>query len=117
MSKALAFLEATVEAPSSGGTPVVEFMGMVVGPLSFAKVVRSTSTLLALSGQPLVQLAEVAWCKVEKILPLGLEQVMVRQAVDCLALERTLSGPLGKDRHADGSKIEVVEGVGRRLEE
>jgi hypothetical protein len=77
LSKALAFLEATVEVPSSGGALVWEFLGKVAGPLSFAEVVRSPSTVPTLGGRPLVQSAEVAWCEVEKILPLGLEQLMV----------------------------------------
>lgn len=110
LSKALAFLEATVEALSSGGASVGEFLGKVAGPLSFAEVVRLPSTVPTLGGQPLVQLAEVAWCEVEKILPLGLEQLTVKQAVDCFALERTLSGPLGKDRHADGLKDRSCKG-------
>lgn len=49
-------------------------------------------------------------CEMEKILPLGLEQVMVRQAVDCFALERTPSSPLGKDRHAYGSRVRSCRG-------
>jgi hypothetical protein len=46
----------------------------------------------------------------EKILPLGLEQVTVQQVVDCFALEMTLSGPLGIDRHADGSRDRSCRG-------
>lgn len=72
LSKALAFLEATIEARSSGVAPVGEFLGKAAGPLSFVEAVRSLSTVLALGGRPLVPSAEV-----EKILPLGLEQVTV----------------------------------------
>jgi hypothetical protein len=38
LSKALAFLEAMVKAPSSCGTPVGKFLGKVAGPLSFLEV-------------------------------------------------------------------------------
>jgi len=62
--KALAFLEATVEAPSSGGAPVGEFLGKATSLLSFAEAVHSSSTIHALGRQPLVQLAEVDWCEV-----------------------------------------------------
>jgi hypothetical protein len=110
LSKALAFLEATMKARSSGVTSVGEFLGKAAGPLSFAEAVRSPSTILALGGRPLVSSAEVDGCEVEKILSLGLEQVTVRQAVDCFALERTPSGPLGKDRCADGSRDRSYKG-------
>jgi hypothetical protein len=110
LSKALAFIEATVEAPLSGGAPMGEFLGKAAGLLSFAEVVRSPSIVPALGGRPLVQSEEVNWCKVKNILPLGLEQVTVRQAVDCFTLERTPFGPLGKDRHADDSRDRSCRG-------
>jgi hypothetical protein len=47
---------------------------------------------------------------VEKIILLGQEQETIRQAVDCFAMERSSSGPLGKDLHADGSKIQDSRG-------
>jgi hypothetical protein len=47
---------------------------------------------------------------VEKIIPLGREQGTLWQAMDCFAMERSSSGPLGKDLHADGSRIRDSRG-------
>jgi len=48
-------------------------------------------------GGHLVQTAGAVWCEAEMIIPLGRELESFRQAVDCYALEKSSSGPLGKD--------------------
>jgi hypothetical protein len=103
LSKALTFLEAVVKAPYAGGALMGECLGKAMGPLSFAEVVRSKPTFPFISGSPLVQSTEVAWCEVGKFLPLSLEKATVRQAVDCSTLEMSPTVPLGIDCHANGS--------------
>jgi hypothetical protein len=93
-------------ASSSGG----KNLGKVVGSPSFVKVVRLSTTVFVKDSGPLVYSAEVVWCEVEKILLLGLEQETVRQAVDCFTMERSSSGPLCKDLHADGSRFRNCRG-------
>jgi hypothetical protein len=47
----------------------------------------------------------VVWCEMEKIIPMGREQEMIRQAVDCYTMECFSSDPLGKDPLVGGSKF------------
>lgn len=78
-------------------------LGKAAGPLLFADMVRSKTTFPFIGGGFLVQSSEVAWCEVEKLLPLSLEQAMVWQAVDYSALETSLIVPLGIVCCANGS--------------
>jgi hypothetical protein len=77
--------------PSSGAPPGKR-LGKVVGLLSFAETVRSS-----VGGGPRVQTAIVVWHETEQIFSLDQEQEPFWQVVDCFALERSFSGPLGKD--------------------
>jgi hypothetical protein len=43
----------------------------------------------------------VEWCELEKLHPLGMEMEVVRQAVDCFALELQRLGPLSKNLHVN----------------
>jgi hypothetical protein len=52
---------------------VGECLGKAAGPLSFAEVERSKPSFPFIGAVPLVQVTEVAWCEVEKFLPLSLE--------------------------------------------
>jgi hypothetical protein len=58
----------------------------------------------------LVRMAAAVWCEMEKLIPLGRGQETIQLAVDCFAMERSSSGPLGKDLHADGSRIRDSRG-------
>jgi hypothetical protein len=93
-----------------GGALVGDFIGKAAGLLSFAEAVRSPLTVPAVVGRPLVPSTKVDWYEVEKIPQLGRSGTTVQQVVDCFALERTLSSPLGKDRRADGSSARSCSG-------
>jgi hypothetical protein len=41
------------------------------------------------------------WCKLEKLHPLGMEMEVIREVVDCFALEMQTFGPLGKNLRVD----------------
>jgi hypothetical protein len=43
----------------------------------------------------------VEWCELEKLHPLGIEMEVVRQVVDCFALEMQMLGPLAKNLCVD----------------
>jgi hypothetical protein len=87
----LDFFGSSVVYPSSGALPGNR-LGKVAGLLSYAEAVRSS-----VGGGPRVQTATMVWCETKKIFSLDQEQKPFRQAVDCFALERSFSGPLGKD--------------------
>lgn len=85
LSKVLAYFEAiTVTAPADA-SPVCKFWGKSMGSPTFAEVVLS---LVTNGGGDLIQTKEVAWCELEKMIPLGLEQETTRQAMDCSVFER-----------------------------
>jgi hypothetical protein len=87
----LDFFGSSMVYPSSGAPPGKR-LGKDVGLLSYAEAVRSST-----GGGPCVQTPMVVWCEIEKIFSLDREQEPFRQAVDCFAVERSFTGPLGKD--------------------
>jgi hypothetical protein len=91
----------------SRGKEVGVWFGKAAGPLSFAEVVRSTSTISASDGRNMVAQEEAAWC-VEQFPLKDRSCAIIRQAVDCYAWERSLVGPAGKDLCGDGFNVRKV---------
>lgn len=88
---------------SSCGAPAGKILGKGAGVLSFVEVVRSPAVVVV--DRPQVQPVPVVWCEMENIILMDREQEMIRQAVDCYAMECVHSDPLGKDSLAGGSKF------------
>lgn len=119
MSKNVDFLGTTDGSPSSGGlspsggSPSGVKLGKGTGRLSFTEVVGSSTTISALGCRALAQNSRTRvaakivgagplpdWSGLEWTQPLGLEVEVVRQAIDCSALEKQAVGPSGTDCRA-----------------
>jgi hypothetical protein len=114
LSKALAFLGAMDGSSSSGGPLAGNKLGKEAGLSLFAEVVHSAATVSVMGCRPLGQtsgsrgVAKVEdtrpvaeWCELEKFHLLGMEMEVIRQVMDCFALEKQTFGPLGKNLRVD----------------